>query len=148
MTMLNEPSILAVCLPEASRKPEYPECVVMPDSTRRAIELLRMLRFDLLLVGLGDSAAQPWNFLRQVRACWPSQKWLLAGAGGLSDDDEVTARTLGATQILQDQIDWDSIRNLAATLRQRREASNRLVAEMGARDAPSRVRIESPVPPH
>src|SRR5437763_11511834 len=32
MTMLNEPSILAVCLPEASRTPDCPECVVTADS--------------------------------------------------------------------------------------------------------------------
>jgi CheY-like chemotaxis protein len=85
-------SVLAVGLRDADRHAAG-DCTVA-DSARSAIELLRMLRFDLVLTADHLPDMPVWQFVSRMRAAWPWQKWALVSSH-LTEFDEVTARTLG-----------------------------------------------------
>ena len=143
MPVRDQPSVLSVCVPKVWEKPNRPGCVVSADTTRRAIELLRMLRFDLLLVGLRTpSAAPPWNFVQRARLCWPGQKWMLVGPHDLSTRDEITARSLGATGVIAGHVDWESIAQVARGIRERELARRQLLPDIAPRKGP-RVTIDA-----
>jgi CheY-like chemotaxis protein len=60
-------------------------------SGRRAIDMLRLVRCDLLLVSFHLPDMSIWNFLRHIKTNWPQQKWALV-SGPLSTQQEVAAR--------------------------------------------------------
>jgi hypothetical protein len=68
------------------------------DSAVHAIELLRMMRFDLALVRSQWESDSPWPFLHRMRQGWPKLRWALV-AEHLDVDQEIQARTLGASCI-------------------------------------------------
>ncbi len=112
-------SVLAVGLRDADRHAAG-DCTVA-DSARSAIELLRMLRFDLVLTADHLPDMPVWQFVSRMRAAWPWQKWALVSSH-LTDFDEVTARTLGVMQIIEGSVDWDAVGHLAATLHELSES--------------------------
>jgi CheY-like chemotaxis protein len=67
-------------------------------SGRRAIDMLRLVRFDLLLVSLNLPDMLVWNFMRHVKTNWPQQKWALVG-GPLSKDQEIAARMFNVSTL-------------------------------------------------
>jgi hypothetical protein len=83
------------------------------DSGKKAMELLRMLRFDLLVTGdrLPDMPME--HFIRRVRMAWPWQKWAMVGSA-ITPPDEIAARTLGAMAVFDAPPDWDVLSSLAA----------------------------------
>jgi hypothetical protein len=82
------------------------------DSGKKALELLRMLRFDLLVTGdrLPDMPVS--HLIGRVRAAWPWQKWAMVGAS-ITTQDEIVARTLGAVAVFDAPPDWDALGALA-----------------------------------
>jgi hypothetical protein len=84
------------------------------DSGKKALELLRMLHFDLLVTGdqLPDMPVS--HFIRRVRGAWPWQKWAMVGSA-ITTQDEIAARTLGAVAVFDAPADWEAISSLAAT---------------------------------
>jgi CheY-like chemotaxis protein len=82
------------------------------DSGKKALELLRMLHFDLLVTGdhLPDMPVS--HLIRRVRAAWPWQKWAMVGSS-LTTQDEIVARTLGAVAVFDAPPDWDALGLLA-----------------------------------
>ncbi len=124
------PSVLGVGLEEAHQTPaDLPVELTQADCTRRAIEMLRVMRFDLLLVAL-RSSSPPWNFVQAARRCSPGQKWMLVGPDHVSDRDEITARSLGATSVLAGDLDWDAIAQIACGIRDR-ELTRRIPVSSG-----------------
>jgi hypothetical protein len=83
------------------------------DSGKKAMELLRMLRFDLLVTGdrLPDMPVS--QFIRRVRIAWPWQKWAMVGSV-ITTQDEIAARTLGAIAVFDAPPDWEALGSLAA----------------------------------
>jgi CheY-like chemotaxis protein len=83
------------------------------DSGKKALELLRMLRFDLLVTGdqLPDMPVS--QLIRRVRAAWPWQKWAMVGSM-ISPQDEISARTLGAMAVFDAPPDWEVLGSMAA----------------------------------
>jgi DNA-binding NtrC family response regulator len=83
-------------------------------SARRAIDMLRLVRFDFLLVNLKLPDISVWNFMRHVKTAWPQQKWALVG-GPVSGEQEVAARMLEvsafmeAPPAIEDVCKWESI---------------------------------------
>ncbi|MCC6421871.1 MAG: hypothetical protein IT447_00150 [Phycisphaerales bacterium] len=65
---------------------------------RRAIELMRMMRFDLTLVHDQSPNESPWAFIRRMRQGWPRQRWALV-APHLDEAREIQARSLAAWRI-------------------------------------------------
>jgi hypothetical protein len=137
------PSVLGVGLQEAHQTPaDLPVELTQADCTRRAIEMLRVMRFDLLLVAL-RSSSPPWNFVQAARRCWPGQKWMLVGPDDVSDRDEITARSLGATSVLAGDLDWDAIAQIAGAIRERELAERQFISTSATpRDGP-RVQIDA-----
>jgi len=82
------------------------------DSGKKALELLRMLRFDLLVTGDRLPDMPIGHFLRRVRVAWPWQKWAMVGSS-ITTQDEIAARTLGAMAVFDAPPDWEVISSLA-----------------------------------
>jgi DNA-binding response OmpR family regulator len=86
------------------------------ESVRAALELLRVLQFDLVVTADRLPDMPVWQFVQRMRSVWPWQKWVLYSSS-LSERDEITARTLGVLQIMQGTLDWDAVGQLAANIR-------------------------------
>ena len=67
-----------------------PSCTAT-DSARSAIELLRILRFDLVITADHLPDMPVWQFVKRMRAAWPWQKWAMFSSR-LTERDEITAR--------------------------------------------------------
>ena len=94
------------------------------DSGKKALELMRMLRFDLLVTGDRLPDMPVGHLIRRVRAAWPWQKWAMVGAS-ITTQDEIVARTLGALAVFDAPPDWESIGSLAAMVAVKAEADAR-----------------------
>src|SRR5687768_11885674 len=95
------PAVLAVCLP-ALAEDDAGDGISLchAGSGREALELLRVLRFDLVLVGRDLPDGPLWCFVREVQSVWPWQRWALV-APRLSEREEREARMLGVAQIVE-----------------------------------------------
>jgi len=87
-------------------------------SGRRAIDMLRMLSFDLVIVGMRIPDISTWDFVRRVRTGWAWQKWALVG-GMLTEQQEITARMFGSVKIYDVMPSSDEVLQLASHLREK-----------------------------
>jgi CheY-like chemotaxis protein len=116
-------AVLGVCVEEPAmvgRTERLDFCSVR--SGRRAIDMMRLLSFDLVLVGMRLPDANTWDFVRRVRTAWSWQKWALVGGGigGLiTDDQERSARMFGSVRIYDVMPSSDEVLQLASALRER-----------------------------
>jgi DNA-binding response OmpR family regulator len=121
-------SVLAVGLPESELNDSAVACTTA-DTARSAIELLRMLRFDLVITADQLPDMPVWQFVQRMKSAWPWQKWAMVSSR-LNERDEITARTLGVMQIIQGDIDWDAVAHLADKLREQSTQKVRLRSEV------------------
>jgi CheY-like chemotaxis protein len=84
---------------------------------RRAIDMLRMVSFDMLLLGLQVPDMSPWDFLRHLKAAFPHQKWALVG-GAITEQQEVSARMFGCTTIFESTPTSNEMLSLTARMRE------------------------------
>jgi DNA-binding response OmpR family regulator len=112
-------SVLGVCVDE-------PALVGQTDrlgyssvrSGRRAIDMLRLLSYDLVIVGMRIPDISTWDFVRRVRTGWAWQKWALVG-GMITDQQEVTARMFGSVRIYDVMPSSDELLKLASDMREK-----------------------------
>jgi CheY-like chemotaxis protein len=112
-------AILGVCIDEpeqVGRTEGLNFCAVR--SGRRAIDMLRMLSFDLVLVGMRIPDLGTWDFVRRLRTGWAWQKWALIG-GAITEQQEITARMFGPLKIYDTVPSSDELLGLADALRQK-----------------------------
>ena len=112
-------TVLGVCVEEPSlvgRTEGLDFCTVR--SGRRAIDMLRMLSFDLVIVGMRIPDIGTWDFVRRVRTGWAWQKWALVG-GMLTEQQEITARMFGSVRIYDVMPSSDEVLQLASHLREK-----------------------------
>jgi CheY-like chemotaxis protein len=112
-------AILGVCVDEPDqigRTEGLNFCSVR--SGRRAIDMLRMLSFDLVLVGMRIPDLGTWDFARRLRTGWAWQKWALIG-GAITEQQEITARMFGPLKIYDVMPSSDELLKLAEALRQK-----------------------------
>jgi CheY-like chemotaxis protein len=112
-------TILGVCVDEpekVGRTEGLNFCAVR--SGRRAIDMLRMLSFDLVLVGMRIPDLGTWDFVRRLRTGWAWQKWALVG-GAITEQQEITARMFGPLKIYDTVPSSDELLALADALRQK-----------------------------
>jgi DNA-binding NtrC family response regulator len=112
-------TVLGVCVEEPSmvgRTEGLDFCTVR--SGRRAIDMLRMLSFDLVVVGMRIPDLSTWDFVRRVRTGWSWQKWALVG-GMMTEQQEITARMFGSVRIFDVMPGSEEVLSLASHLRQR-----------------------------
>jgi len=116
-------AVLGVCVEEPAmvgRTERLDFCSVR--SGRRAIDMMRLLSFDLVLVGMRLPDANTWDFVRRVRTAWSWQKWALVGGGiggMITDDQERSARMFGSIRIYDVMPSSDEVLELASSLRER-----------------------------
>jgi CheY-like chemotaxis protein len=112
-------AILGVCVDEpeqVGRTEGLNFCAVR--SGRRAIDMLRMLSFDLVLVGMRIPDLGTWDFVRRLRTGWAWQKWALIG-GAITEQQEITARMFGPLKIYDVMPSSDELLHTADALRQK-----------------------------
>lgn len=118
-TQGDQVTVLGVCVDEPSQVEQavgLDYCTVR--SGRRAIDMLRILSFDVTLVGTRIPDINCWDLIRRIRAGWAWQKWALV-ASDLTQEQEITARSFGSVKIFDSMPAADEILQLAAKLRAR-----------------------------
>ena len=90
----------------------------MVNNGRRAIDMLRLLSFDFVLVGLDLPDMSTWDFQRHLKRAMPHLKWAVVGSP-ISDQQEVAARTLGATILFDTTPTSKDLLSLTARMRDR-----------------------------
>jgi DNA-binding response OmpR family regulator len=99
------------------------------DTAEKAVELLRVLKFDLVAIGSDVPDATPWQLARKVRTVWPWQKWAFV-AHEMDHEDEVLARSNGAVAIFEGPNAWGEMVDVAAKIRRKNPAA--IVASLSA----------------
>ena len=103
-------------------------------TVREAIATIRLIYFDLLVVGLDDPALDVWDLMHRVLTARPQQRWILA-AQQITTDEEVRVRSLGALMVLNEIPNESWLVSYVAALRQN-DLSRNLVAPLYV-DVPS-----------
>ena len=80
------------------------------DSNAATLAAVRMMQFDLLLTTTSVAGTAVWPLAEKIRRVRPKLHWWLV-AHGLSQDEEVLARTLGVTRILDNVPTAEMIRS-------------------------------------
>jgi hypothetical protein len=123
------PSLLSVGL---DVPPDAPDgSFVSAESAGRALELMKLLRFDLVVVSPELAGMSIPHFARQLRLVAPWQKWVLATSAGegLTMQDELAARCNGALAVIDDVGDWSELLALAARCRGAAQRANAVAME-------------------
>jgi len=79
--------------------------------------MLRLMNFDLMLVGPNLRDQSVWEFLRAVKIAQPWQKWALVGEG-VTEQIETTARMFGCIKVYDSVPSTDELFELTSRLRQ------------------------------
>lgn len=119
MPELEQAALLAVGVDaKESLAPE----VLIAATGKRAIELMRLMQFDLLVVGPNIADMPLWQFVQRVRMTRPWQRWALM-SDQLTAQEEVTARSLGVIGIFKEKTDWPELLHVAESIRRRTGAA-------------------------
>jgi hypothetical protein len=117
MTSHWNPTLLAIGVRET---PAYSPAIdfYVANTMRQAMATIRLINFDLVLVGLEDPELDVWELMRRVLTAWPRQRWILASSL-VTPQVEVRARSLGALMVLGVLPDELWLEDLIASLRRR-----------------------------
>lgn len=115
--------VMGICIDEPRRAGRFEGLGFhAAHSGRRAIDMLRMLSFDFLLVGMRLPDMSVWDLLRHLKTGHPRQKWALV-AGDMTEQQEVTARMFGATTIFDTTPTSHELLNLTSRIREKAAAN-------------------------
>lgn len=112
-----QPTLLAIGidgLPKSSAAID----VYAASTVREAVSTMRLIGFDLVVVGLDDPHLDVWEAMHRVLTAWPQQRWMLA-SGQVTQEEEILARTLGAAVVLDAVPDESWLVEFATSLRRR-----------------------------
>jgi CheY-like chemotaxis protein len=84
---------------------------------RRAIDMLRMVSFDVVLVGMRIPDVSTWEFLRHMKTAFPNQKWALVG-GPVTEQQEVKARMFGCSTLFETTPSGAELMQLTSRMRE------------------------------
>lgn len=107
--------------------------LVEVDSGKQAFDLLRVLKFDLVAVGVGVNDMDSTCFAQRLHAARPWQKWALVADEYLAAEDEMMARSLGAIAVLDGPDAWKGVVDVAKQIRRRNPSS--VIANLSIRSA-------------
>jgi hypothetical protein len=94
------PNVLSIGMP--ANQPLDGVAHVPVRHPREVIEMLRVLHFNLLLVGPNAVDPATWAVLELVHRYWPQLRWVLMPGPKSGDREEIMARSLGATSVSTD----------------------------------------------
>jgi DNA-binding NtrC family response regulator len=89
---------------------------------RRAIDMLRMVSFDVVLVGMRIPDISTWDFLRHMKTAFPNQKWALVG-GPITEQQEVKARMFGCSTLFDSTPTGAELLQLTSRMREQAVAN-------------------------
>jgi DNA-binding response OmpR family regulator len=112
-----KPTVLAIGLTGFGRRSTTLD-VYTATTLGEAIATIRLICFDLLLVGLENPKLDVWSLIERVLAAWPQQRWILTSSR-VTAADEVQARSLGALMVLSQLPDETWLADFVASLRLR-----------------------------
>lgn len=75
--------------------------VYTASTVRETMATIRLITFDLLVVGLENPAIDVWELIPRVQSAWPNQRWMLLSAD-VTPEEEVAARSLGALVVMNE----------------------------------------------
>lgn len=108
-----EPTILSVCLTDSDQSPgDRSGLMVRAETGLAGLDMLHLLRFDLVVVSSKLPDMSLWAFVRRMRRTWSWQKWVLV-SDHLGPNDEIRARALGALAVLETPAPWSQVMGLA-----------------------------------
>ena len=111
-------AVLGICVdPPATTGPSEGLNYHAAHNARRAIDMLRMVSFDMVLVGLNMPDMSAWDFLRHLKTAFPNQKWAMIG-GPITEKQEVTARMFGCTTLFDTTPTDKELLQLTARMRE------------------------------
>ena len=93
-----QPTLLAIGidgLPKSSSAID----VYTASTVREVMSTMRLIGFDLVVVGLDDPHLDVWETMHRMLTAWPQQRWILASSQA-TQEEEILARTLGAALVL------------------------------------------------
>ena len=122
MTQTQQASILVIGTDVAPEHQDLAGEVMTADTGRRAIELLRMLKFDLVVISHPLPDMPAWNLIQRIRMTMPWQKWALVGRE-ISQRDELMARSLGVVGVFDQDSDWPEVMHVAAAIHRRAQTA-------------------------
>ncbi len=109
-------------------------------NARRGIDMLRMVSFDIVLVGMKLPDMSVWDFLRHLKAGFPNQKWAMVG-GPITEKQEVQARMFGCTTLFDTTPSSKEL--LQLTARMREQAVTSVLSGKVGRQAMQKPQIRS-----
>lgn len=112
-----QPTLLAIGidgLPKSSSAID----VYTASTIREVMSTMRLIGFDLVVVGLDDPHLDVWEAMHRVLTAWPQQRWMLASSQ-VTQEEEILARSLGAAVVLDETPDELWLVEFASTLRRR-----------------------------
>jgi len=112
-----QPTLLAIGidgLPKSSATID----VYSASTVREVMSTMRLIGFDLVVVGLDDPHLDVWEAMHRVLTAWPHQRWMLASSQ-VTQEEEILARTLGAAVVLDAVPDESWLVEFATSLRRR-----------------------------
>ena len=125
MHPVSPPTLLVVGV-AGLRHPTNALDIYTANSIREAVSTIRLVAFDLLVVGFENPQLDVWDMMRRVQAAWPRQRWMLLSER-VTTDEEVMARSLGAIMILHELPNDQWLTDFVRSLRRRRSVEPNLI---------------------
>jgi DNA-binding response OmpR family regulator len=125
MHPVSPPTLLVVGV-AGLRHPTNALDIYTANSTREAVSTIRLVAFDLLVVGLENPRIDVWDMMLRVHTAWPRQRWMLLSAR-VSAEEEVAARSLGAIMILHELPNDQWLVDFVRTLSRRQPCEPQMV---------------------
>jgi DNA-binding response OmpR family regulator len=113
----NQPTLLAVGVDGLPGQSSLLD-IYTATTLREAMATIRLMCFDLVMVGLNNPTLDIWELMHRVLTAWPQQRWILTAAQ-ISTEEEIRARSLGALMVLSNVPQEEWLADYAASLRQR-----------------------------
>lgn len=117
MVTFVQPTLLAVGI-ESLPKSSSAIDVYAASTVREVMSTMRLIGFDLVVVGLDDPHSDVWEVMHRVLTAWPQQRWMLASSQ-VTQEEEILARSLGAAVVLDNVPDEQWLAAFSSSLRRR-----------------------------
>lgn len=110
-----QPTLLAIGIDGLPRSSSAID-VYTASTIREVMSTMRLIAFDLVVVGLDCPHFDVWEAMQRVLTAWPQQRWMLASSQ-VTQEEEILARSLGALMVLDDVPEERWLAEFAGALR-------------------------------
>jgi CheY-like chemotaxis protein len=116
-------AVLGICIQPPAESANSGELNYHPvQNARRAVDMMRMVSFDLVLVGAHLPDMSAWDFLIHLKTAFPHQRWALVG-GPITEQQEIKARSFGCLTMFDTTPSSADLVNLTTRSRQQSVAA-------------------------